>query len=369
MKIFRWILFMVGASVASLITAAEAPASPKTLTGNPATIPATDARFLLEGRFDRTDPAGPVVIWQGSRVSIDFEGDSIALQFGEVKRQNFFDADCDGRLSLVELREGQPDRGVMLSNLGQGRHHLHLFKRNEAAAGTVRFRGIILPPGGQAFAPIPPKYRVAFQFFGDSITAGACSEDGATDQWEDFRTHNNAKSYGAFTANAFQADYRNIAVSGMGIVTGWVPMKAGEIWDRVYPVSTSAAADLTAWTPQVVFINLGENDDSFTKAKEQPFPAAAFTGGYVSLVRAIRAAYPQAEIVILRGGMFGGAQSLRLRTPWEAAVTQLEGADAHLTHFVFGHWSSNHPRVFDHQAMADELVEWLKQQPFMRPYR
>ncbi|HTO02805.1 MAG TPA: GDSL-type esterase/lipase family protein [Opitutus sp.] len=272
-------------------------------------IPSSDVRFLYEGRFDQSDPAGPVVVWQGSRIRIDFEGDSLALKFSDSTDQNFFDAEIDGRTTLVSIRSDGRVEGNAFSGLGPGRHKLQLFKRSEAAAGTVRFRGIEINNDAQAFAPQTPRYQLAMQFIGDSITAGACNEDGATDQWEDRSTHNNARSYGAFTAAAFSADYRNVSVSGMGIATGWTPIKAGQIWDRVYPDPASARADLTKWTPQVVFVNLGENDDSFTKSKAMPFPADDYTNGYVALVKSIRQAYPAAHIVILRGGMFGGSQS------------------------------------------------------------
>lgn len=194
---------------------------------------------------------------------------------------------------------------------------------------------------------------------------GACDEDGAADQWVDHRTHDNAVSYGALTAGAFDADYRNIAVSGMGVVIGWVPFPAKEIWDRVYPDPKSPAADFAAWTPDLVFVNLGENDDSFSHAKHLPFPPT-FAAEYETLVRAIRRAHPAAEIVLLRGGMYGGAKSVELRGAWEAAAARLEQADPRVAHFVFQHWSSLHPRVSDHRAMADELTAWLKHQPFMQ---
>jgi lysophospholipase L1-like esterase len=202
------------------------------------------------------------------------------------------------------------------------------------------------------------------EFIGDSITVGACDEDGAADQWADRRTHNNALSYGALTAAAFDADYRNIAVSGMGVAIGWQPFRAAEIWDRVYPNPRSPRADLAAWTPDVVFVNLGENDDSFTRAKHLPFPVN-FAAEYVALVRAVRRAHPATTIVLLRGGMWGGTQSPELQAAWTAAVAALERTDPRVAHFVFQHWSSNHPRISDHRAMADELIAWLKRQAFL----
>lgn len=329
-------------------------------------VPADDARFLYEGRFDMAPAAGPVVVWQASRIRLAFTGDRLALRFDEVQGQNFFNVTVDGATTVLGLREGRAPAGAELTGLGAGRHELVLFKRSEASAGTARFRGVELAPGAEALSPARPQYRMAMWFVGDSITAGACNEDGATDQWDDRSTHNNALSYGAMTAAAFEADYRNVAVSGMGLATGWHPVKAGEIWDRVYPRPDSPRADLTQWRPDVIFVNLGENDDSFTTAKTQPFPTQMYSDKYVELVRAMREAYPTARIVVLRGGMFGGAQSPRLRGPWEAAVARLEQADPQVSHFVFQHWSSNHPRVADDRAMADELIAWLKTQPFVK---
>jgi lysophospholipase L1-like esterase len=326
-------------------------------------IPAEDSRFRYQGRIDFSDRTALVLIWQASAVRLDFNGDTATLLFDHPTGQCFFNATVDGTTTIVEVCEGKPVRGTNLSGLGPGRHHLTLFKRSEASAGTVHFRGIELAPTARAWTPPTPAYKTRFEFIGDSITAGACNEDAEKDQWEDRRTHNSALSYAALTADAFSADYRNIAVSGMGIATGWTTVKAWEIWDRLYPDPSSARANLAAWTPKVVFVNLGENDDSFSRAHGQPFPSG-YTDGYVALVQSIRKSYPAARIVLLRGGMNGGGQSEPLRIAWEAAVVRLEAADPNISHFVFKHWTSDHPRVKDHRAMAEELIGWVREQRF-----
>lgn len=335
------------------------------LSAGGTTIPADDPAFRYEGRLDLSEPAQPVVIWQGSRISVTFEGETLGLRFDEVKGQVFFDVTIDGVTTRLDLREGQPAQGARFEKLGPGAHELLLFKRSEAAAGTVRFRGITLGSGSGVRASPLPDYAMRMVFFGDSITAGANNEDGAEDQWDDRSTHNNAQSYAAFTAAAFAADYRNIAVSGMGICEGYVPFTARQIWDRLYPSPSSPRANLKAWVPDVVFVNFGENDDSFTASEQRPFPPE-FAREFVAVVRAMRATWPDARIVILRGGMYGGARSERLREPWQAAVEELELGDPLVTHFVFTHWTSHHPRVRDHRIMADELIAWLREQPFMQ---
>jgi lysophospholipase L1-like esterase len=328
-------------------------------------IPPSDPRFVYEGRFDFTDPKGPEVAWESDRIRIDFEGETLGLRFDRVRGQSFFDVQVDDAVWILALRHGGRQRLLLRHSLPPGRHHLTLFKRSEASAGTVRFEGIELAADGRVCPPAPVKYPLAMEFYGDSITVGACNEDGAVDQWTNRLTHNCALSYAALTAAAFSADCRNLAVSGMGIDIGYAPPRAFQLWNRVAARTNAPSADLKAWQPDVVFANFGENDDSFTKTRRFAFPPT-FADDYVALIRQIRRAYPNARIVLLRGGMWGGANSARLRVPWENAVARLEAGDKNVTHFVFTHWSALHPRVPDDRAMADELIQWLKTQDFMR---
>ena len=167
--------------------------------------------------------------------------------------------------------------------LGTGPHHLALAKRSEASAGSVAFLGIEIAGGASADRPLAPQDPVNMLFFGDSITAGACDEDGPADQWETRRTHNANLSYAALTAHAFGANFQNISVSGIGIATGYVDVTFPDIWDRLYPVKGSPKADLTLFRPDVVFFNFGNNDASYPASKGQPFPPA-FTHRYVAVL-------------------------------------------------------------------------------------
>ncbi|MGH7996580.1 MAG: GDSL-type esterase/lipase family protein, partial [Opitutaceae bacterium] len=331
-------------------------------------VPASSPVFRYEGRFDFRDPSRPAVIWQASRIRVDFDGPRAALRFADLKGQVFFDAHLDGSTSIVALRAGASAAGLVLPVSGAGRHRLILFKRSEAAAGTVRFLGIALAAGARAWTPPAPRYRLKMEFFGDSITAGACDEDGPADQWENRLTHDAAGSYAALVPAAFFADGRNFSVSGMGVSTGWAPVLAGQVWDKLYPEVGSPRADLAAWKPDVLFILLGENDGSYCTAKGRPFPRS-FANDYVALVEHFRRAYPDAHIVLLRGAMENGARNPGLRAAWTAAVARLEAGDPRISHYVFIHWTSNHPRLADHRALAAELISWLKRQRWMKSGR
>ncbi|MEI6035414.1 MAG: GDSL-type esterase/lipase family protein [Verrucomicrobiae bacterium] len=332
-------------------------------------IPASDPRFLYEGRLDFSDKGAPVVIWEASRIGLDFEGDTLELIFDAIKGQNYINAEIDGQNTIVEANEGKPVKNGSFSGLGQRRHRLSLFKRSEANAGTLQFRGVDLAPGAQAWAPQPPAYKLKMEFFGDSCSVGACNEDGPVEQWKDRRTHNSALSYTTLLASELAADHRNISVSGMGVVTGYTKVKTDEILDRLYPTKTSPPADQTMWTPDVVFVAVGGNDFLFTAEKGQPFPEN-FAEGYIALVRSVRAAYPAAHIVLLGGTLISEPpRTEALDKAWEAAVQRIEaGDDKSVSHYVCKHVYGGHPKVADHRALAQEIVGWLKQQRFMQPY-
>jgi lysophospholipase L1-like esterase len=320
-----------------------------------------DFCFRCEGRVDLARPEGPVLIWQASRVVFAFTGDLLGFDFEVLEGAVGLEVTIDGVAQRLSLRSTGAHQ-LQLKAVGAGPHHAVVTKISEADAGWVALRGITV--AGELVDGPPAGGALKFEFFGDSITAAACSEDGAVDQWEDRTVHNALAGYAAFAAGDFGAEHRNIAVSGMGICTGYVPQRAGEIWDRLYPRADSVRAALTAWTPDIVFVNWGENDHAHSSEFKYPFPEY-FARDYVAVVRRIREAYPFAQLVLLRGGMAGGANGRDLGDAWETARATLAKGDPRLHAFVFTHWAELHPRATDHRKMADELVAWLRAQPLL----
>lgn len=315
-----------------------------------------DARALrYQGRIDFTDPSAPVLVWQGSTVTFATDARQIMLGFDQLKGQVFIDVSTEQETQTFEVEDGWQ---VVDLPAADSLRTVTVFKRTEAAAGTVAFTGVKAPTGAQLHPVATDHNKLNLMFYGDSITVGACNEDGAVDQWHTVATHNTAKSYAALTARQLDAELRTVAVSGVGVVTGYKPYTMEQIWDKLYPAPSSRKAELS-WQPDWVFVNLGENDDSFTRNNNQPFPPQ-FTQEYVELVRAIRQAYPHTRIVLLRGGMYGGARSERLINSWQKAVAQLQNSDDNIEQYVFEHYSRLHPRVEDHQMMAAELIQWMQ---------
>ncbi|SMF56048.1 Lysophospholipase L1 [Alteromonadaceae bacterium Bs31] len=320
------------------------------------------SKIHYQGRIDFSQGQNPDLVWQGSSVEFTLKGEKLQLGFADVAEQAFFDLDVNGKTRLFKAENGW--HNISLEQ-GVKKHHIKLFKRSEANMGSARFTGIKADDKAKIITTKRNKPKKRFIFYGDSITAGACNEDGEHDQWQDFSTHNNRLSYGMFTAKALNASYRNISVSGMGISTGYVNVTVDQVWNRYNPKADAKPAWPAKYKPHVVFINFGENDDSYTAANKLPFPAD-FTERYVKLVKDMRKFYPKSHIVILRGGMTGGKKSERLIGPWQKVVAELEKNDNKVHHYVFDNWYYLHPRVSHHRAMADELSAWLLKQTWYK---
>jgi hypothetical protein len=191
------------------------------------------------------------------------------------------------------------------------------------------------------------------------MTAGACNEDPAEDQYADYSTHNNYLSYGSITARNLNTEYVSIAVSGTGICYSWNPVFMADIYDKLYPDKTSKRYDFSGRKPDIVVINLGQNDYGYPANKGLPFPSD-FTEKYVQLVRNIRSLYPDAKIVCAEGGMSAYHDSKELQAAFTKAIDELKTTDKKLYSFIFTAFSYNHPRIDTHAKLAEELTAFLK---------
>lgn len=310
------------------------------------------------GRIDRKEPGAPRFIWQGTELRFGFSGRRLGFRFSDAWGQNFYNVIIDGRVNLLRLVEGGSHDYLLDEALPEGRHEVVLFKRTEAMFSNAVFRGLILERGaemGSKSEPLP----LAIEFYGDSITAGACNEDPAADQYDDYSTHNNYRSYGAITARNLNAEYVNIAVSGTGICYSWNPVLMPEVYDKLYPDNTSERYDFSGRKPDIVLLNLGQNDYGYPNSLGKPFPSD-FAEKYTKLVRNLRGLYPHARIICAIGGMSAYRESPDLQAAFNKAVELLKSGDDRIYSFVFTAYTNTHPRVDTHAKLAAELTRFIK---------
>jgi len=320
-----------------------------------------DARLAFVGRFDTTQPAAPLLAWSGSEVRARFTGTRLALRMAASKGVSHYTVEIDGRRHVLVLQgEGARD-WRLIEPLPAGPHELRIVKRTEGLMAEARLLGLLLAADGQLLAP-PPARPLRLEFYGDSITAGACNGDMGVDQYEDLSTHDGTRAYGALTADRLGADYVGIAISGTGITRTWGDLLMPQAWDRAAPRLDAPVAPVGPRAPDVVLVNLGQNDHGFPASRGEPF-AADFGPRYLAFVRALRRRYPEARLVLTLGGMSAWKEQPALQRTLEDTAARLRAeGDAHVWTYVFKAFAWTHPRIDVHAQMADELTAFLRDQ-------
>lgn len=326
-------------------------------------VPADDARLRWVGRFERkTAPARVLMAWSGSELRARFSGSRLALRLAPVRgARAFYTVEVDGRRHVLSP-EGMDLRDwVLRTPLGPGVHELRLLKRTEASMAEAEFHGLLLAPDGELLPPPPPR-ALRLDFYGDSITAGACNGDLGPDQYDDLSTHDGTRAYGALTAARLGADYRGFAISGTGITATWGDVRLPLVWNRTAARLDAPVAADDEREPDLVLVNLGQNDHGFPASQGRCI-APDFAPRYLAFVRELRARHRQAKLVLLIGGMPAAREEPAVpRALADAAAALRAEGDARVWTYTFDACSDAHPRIDVHQRMADELVAFLNRE-------
>lgn len=325
-------------------------------------VTANDPLWRFTGRSGEELGGARLLAWSGSELRARFTGTRLALRFTPSRGGlDHFTVEVDGRphiLALSAVGTGTADWRLR-DPLAPGEHGLRLVKRTEGAMAEAVFHGLLLDADGRLLEPPPPR-PLKLEFYGDSITAGACNGDIADDQYEDLSSHDGTRAYGAITARRLGADYVGIAVSGIGITRTWGEYVMPQVWDRVAPRPDAPVAPRDPRAPDVVLVNLGQNDHGLPASRGEPF-ASDFARRYLDFVRQLRRRYPEAKLVLLIGGMSAWKEQPAIPQALAAAVERLHAeGDARVWTYTFRAFSWAHPRIDTHEQMADELVAFLK---------
>ena len=324
-----------------------------------------DARIRTMGRI-AYQPDCAVLYYSGTSLEVNFTGSSVKAWLKDERGENYFNVIVDGK--IVVLHPDTVKRLYTLaSGLPSGNHTLQLYKRTEWGDGNTRFFNFQFENNATILAPPPVKKR-SIEFYGNSITAGYAIEDYSGNDSYLSRYKNNYITYAALTARHYDAQWSFIAKSGIGITVGYYTRTMPEIYDRLDPLDPSSKWDFSKYTPQVVVINLFQNDAGVIQSGSGPLFEARFghtpptedfiVTTYKNFVKSIRAKYPNANIICALGSMSACKPGL----PWggyiQKAVAQLN--DKNIYSFIFTYKGTpGHPTIKEHQVMADELIGFI----------
>ncbi|TRX62584.1 electron transporter RnfD [Fulvivirga sp. M361] len=329
----------------------------------------SNPEIAYSGRIDTSWVQGAGLHWSGTSIKINFEGESIAALLQDDKGDNYYNIIVDDD-SLFILRPDTVKRYYLLTqSLPEGKHTVEIFKRTEWERGKTVFYGFRIT-GNAKLLPGPMDKKRKIEFYGNSITAGYAVEDLSGKDSPDSTFTNNYRSYSAITARHFDAEYQCICKSGIGIMISWAPLIMPEMYDRLVPSDTASKWDFSLYTPDIVVINLFQNDSWLVNMPERAEFKANFgdtapddddiINAYQKFVAIIRGHYPDTHIICALGNM----DATRVGSKWtdyiEQAVDNLNDSKIY-THFMPFKNTPGHPSIKEQQDMADGLVQFIEE--------
>lgn len=331
-------------------------------------IPADAAELQYTGRIDFSNKLAPVLTWPGSSVRANFTGTSLRVTLDDETGSNFYNVMIDGNTAhpfVLEANKGEHSYEISRA-LPPGEHTLEIYRRTEGEYGATKFKGLQLSDTGKLL-PAPRRHTRRMEIFGDSISCGMGNE-GADNGRDDLPAEQNQYwAYGAVAARALNAELHTICRSGIGIMVSWFPYTMPEYFDQLSGVGNNDSVwDFKRWTPDVVVINLFQNDSWLVDGQKrlQPIPNdQQRIDAYVKFVRDIRARYPEANIICALGSMDATAND-KWPNYIRRAVAQIqkENGDKKLHTLFFDYTGyGQHPRVAQHVANGEKLATFVRE--------
>ncbi len=323
-----------------------------------AAIDADDPRLQYFGRFYTETSKGEKNAkvresgWPATSIRARFEGTSIRARLvvtGWGGAANFY-AIIDGKEdSPIVIGGDNRTDWLVAEGLPDAVHTIELIRLSGAWNTTSMFRGFFLDAGKKLAEP-PPRPVRRIEFYGDSITEGSYMSD------QPFA--NAYLAYAATTARLLNAETSLVCKGGIGLIRGFtLPQTLPGVYDRTEPMRGDQKWDFTRWTPQVVVVNIGQND-SWTGADP-----TAFTDAYVEFIKSLRVHYPSAYIICALGSM----DAVKPGSPWPGHVSKAvdriktEEHDLRVETFFFDYLGAKgHPSSKQARAMSDKLAEFLE---------
>ncbi len=319
------------------------------------------------GRIDKTNPDFTELIWSGTSIKINFEGGSIKAILQDETGDNYFNIIIDDQVITILNPDTLKKSYLLASGLSQGKHSIEIFKRTEFAKGKTIFYGFQIGENDKVLSKSPEKKR-KIEFYGNSITAGYAVEDLSGGDSPDSTYTNNYLSYASITARHFDAEYHCICKSGIGITISWFPQIMPEIYNRLNPTDKNSTWDFSLYQPDIVVINLFQNDSWLVHMPERkefkqnfgdsPPSKETLINAYEEFIGNIRSHHPKANIICILGSMDATKKNSLWPSYIDTAVENLNDTNIY-THFIPYKNTPGHPSIKEQEKMAESLIQFI----------
>ncbi|WP_075344395.1 SGNH/GDSL hydrolase family protein [Tenacibaculum agarivorans] len=328
----------------------------------------TNSEIEYWGRINFSEREGAKLYWSGTSIKMNFKGTSVKALLKDSKGDNYYNVIIDNEVTQIIRPDTTKQYYQLASNLPEGKHTVELFKRTEWDRGVSTFYGFKIDKGGKALPKSSSKKRT-IEFYGNSITAGYAVDDIEDRDRPDSIFTNHYKSYAAITARHFDAKFHAICKSGIGITISWFPLTMPELYDRLIPDQPNSRWDFSKYKPDVVVVNLFQNDSWLVDMLNREEFKAIFGNkppeddylitSYEKFIIKLRQHYPETYIICMLGNM----DATELESKWPGLVSKAVANlkdDKIYTHFVPYKNTPNHPTEKEQREIAKSLIHFIE---------
>lgn len=328
--------------------------------------------FHYTGRIDFRDPRAPAFSYAGSYISTRFQGRSLAAIFDDLgdwwsEKGNKVGVAIDGEeMKSFLLEKGKPGQRVEVARgLQYGVHDLVMAKLVGPGQGgsTLVFRGLVLEEGKQLEEPAQrPTRRI--EVYGDSVTEGESAD--CPEGTHDCGDGNGWLSYANRLARILGAEIHNLGIGGLAVrnESGYyndAHTGLESTWDKVKPYNDVPEWNFASYTPTLVIMAMGVNDYSTGALEDQP----AWKEAYLKIARAISQKHgAQVPVLFTVAAIETNADKAYPCVQQVADQLRAEGLWTDVCRFSFR--VSGHPNRVEHQAMAEELYQFIIERGMVR---
>ncbi|MBR1640087.1 MAG: hypothetical protein IJ688_11940 [Treponema sp.] len=312
---------------------------------------------------------------KAKHLDVTFAGDSgtpMRKDNGSAARVAVF---VNGERKLDQLIMKQEETFTVFDGTETVEGEVRIIKISESANSIAGIKCISVDDDGK-ISPAAEK-SLKIEFIGDSITCGYGVDDEDRNHHFATATEDNTKTYAYKTAQALDADYSMVSVSGWGIASGYTSAQKNpdSVLPKIYGKTgytygnkfngkqpQSLNWDFSRFVPDIIVINLGTNDNSWTKGDAKK--TEEFTKSYIAFLKQIRSLNPKAQIICSLGIMGGDlfptieeAVKIYSAETGDGKVSTLRFANQSMADGIAADW---HPTEKTHAKAANLLVQKIK---------
>lgn len=312
------------------------------------------------------------VHFKGTKISVEFESTACwgVITLGYI---------IDGRMGKLAVIPEFDRKTVTLQcaeSLEPDKLHSFTFFKTMAANHSVIIKSF--ETDGE-FVEFEREYSLNIEYYGDSVSAGECTEA------DYFAGHSDPCNHGAIYDNSYfsytwqcarllNARFHNISQGGISVLNGMGYFHAPDligmesVYDKVCYFPEGGALtqwDFSRYTPDVTVFVLGQNDHHIGKDDSiydihDPVLRRKWKDAYIKLISDVDEKYGgKPEIILMT--------TVLMHDPdWDNAIDEVaeelrqSGKKAH--HFMLsrcGKATPGHPRRVEHSEMAGELANYI----------